>query len=409
MKVSAIRLVNFRNHSVFEVEDIASQLIVISGANGTGKTSVLEAVSAFNPGRGIRSELPAAAVKGGGDSWFVSLKLAGGEGGKVASQLDMSWDNRRRQVVLNQAKRVVLSDVLGMMPTLWLHPGSDRLPDAPPASRLKFIDRLASVFDKGHLTRLASLERRRGERRQVLASVKPDALWLDTLEHSIAQDAVAVAAARIYLLRQLEELKHPELAQGVSKGSAQGLAKGTAKGVARGQNRGQHKPSSKQKDKAESSQPAKGWGLPPLRLTGTAEGLVMAHPALRAEGEFAKILAESRGGSSPFYGGLEFAPYSATTVGGAGSGAGSGAKGYVGSTGENKLLTLSLIFTAALLIQKRLGILPILLLDELPAHLDKPNRTRVMAFLRQLKAQAWITTTEPSGFVKGKCRHIKLG
>ena len=388
MKVSAIRLVNFRNHSVFEVEDIASQLIVISGANGTGKTSVLEAVSAFNPGRGIRSELPAAAVKGGGDSWFVSLKLKGGEGGKVASQLDMSWDNRRRQVVLNQAKRVVLSDVLGMMPTLWLHPGSDRLPDAPPASRLKFIDRLASVFDKGHLTRLASLERRRGERRQVLASVKPDALWLDTLEHSIAQDAVAVAAARIYLLRQLEELKHPELAQEVSKG--------------------QHKPSSKQKDKAESSPPAtKGWGLPPLRLTGTAEGLVMAHPALRAEGEFAKILADTRGGSSPFYGGLEFAPYGGDA--GAVGGAGSGAKGYVGSTGENKLLTLSLIFTAALLIQKRLGILPILLLDELPAHLDKPNRTRVMAFLRQLKAQAWITTTEPSGFVKGKCRHIKLG
>jgi len=329
LRVSGLRLVNFRNHKIFEYNDLTKNIILISGPNGSGKTSILEAISAFNPARGIKSELPAMAVRNGANGWHIRLKLKA----EQSMDLEMSWDvaTRRRVVLLNRIKKLALTDTLNKMPLLWLHPGNDRLPDNPPASRLKFIDRLAAIFDKKHLARLTSLEKRRSERNQLMANPPMDNLWLETLEHSISQDAIAVAATRIYLIHQLAKI---ELSQFAS--------------------------------------------LPKLQVTGTAEQLVTNSPALKAEQEFAKLLAHQRShnAKSPFYCGLEFETSSS------------------GSTGEQKVLTLSLIFAAALLIKKRLGILPILLLDELPAHLDKINRQMTLKFIQKLKAQTWITTTE---------------
>ena len=338
--VAALRVVNFRSHGSFALDSLSEKAVLISGANGSGKTSLLEAVSAFNPGRGLRGELPAMATRAarGVGGWLVEAEFAP----PLSLLLTMDWDAaaRRRRLFLNRAKRYPLSHTAPRLPILWLHPGGDRLPATPPASRLKFLDRLAAVFDRNHSARLLALDKRQAERKRLLAEQPPkggrgqDGRWLAVLERSMAEDAVAIAASRLELCRQLNEL-------------GSGLK-----------------------------------SLPTARVSvnGIAEQLAGRMPALAAEDEFAAMLERQRGGTtgkSPWYGGLEFS------------------KGEPASTGEQKLLTLSLIFAAAALLQKRLGLSPILLLDELPAHLDEQARRLALRMCGKLRTQTWLTTTEP--------------
>lgn len=342
-----MRLVNFRNHGSLNLAGLSDGVVLVSGANGSGKTSILEAISAFNPGRGLRSELPSwasrDAPKVGG--WLAELRF-----NSPPLLLTMSWDAavRRRSLFLNRDKKYALADAAAKLPILWLHPGSDRLPSSPPSSRLKFLDRLAAIFDPGHGSRLKAVEKRRTERRRLLAESSADEHWLATLERALAEDAVAIAAARLDLCAQLNRVG----------------------------------------DEPKS--------LPPLRLSvvGIAEELAARMPALAAEDEFAAMLAKRRGDDafSPWYGGLEF------SVG-------------ASSTGEQKLLTLSLIFAAARLLQKRLAVSPILLLDELPAHLDTQARKLVMRMCKSLGSQTWLTTAEPNllaSLLPKSSTHLKL-
>ncbi len=346
--LKALKAVNFRNHRRLCLEKLSHRAVLISGANGSGKTSVLEAVSAFSPGRGLRGELPAKAV--GKDStvggWWVEAEF------DPPLSLAVSWDQtaRRRSLLVNRAKRGQLTSLVKRLPVLWTHPDGDRLPADPPSSRLKFLDRLATIFDPNHSSRLLAVEKRRLERKKLLeGEKKADEHWLVALERSIAEDMIALAASRLDLCEQLNRLAgHLEIPA------------------------------------AE------------VKVEGFCENLLRDKSALAAEDEFAAAAKASRCRDfslSPWYAGLQFCGRS------------------VFSTGEQKILTLGLVFTASLLLKERLATLPILLLDELPAHLDSKARQSALAVAAFLKTQIWITTAEPQLIEPGLpagASHIKL-
>ena len=355
LAIRRLTLTDFRNYASLRLET-GAQLVALSGANGAGKTNVLEAISLLAPGRGLRGvAFEDLARQGGSGGWAIAAEIEATHGpvnlGTAWSGQPDAGDGGSRQVVIDgEAQRG--SGALGdHMRLLWLTPAQDRLFAGPASDRRRFLDRMVTAFDPEHAARISVFEKVMRERNLLLEETRPDPAWLASLEAHMAEAAVAISAARLIGLEALQ----------------------THIGEAR----------------AESSFP---WAE--VAVEGEIEALVAQKPAVQVEDEYRRILSDSRGLDraagrtlrGPHRSDLEVVH---------------GPKRMAAaqcSTGEQKALLIGLVLAQARAVTAGAGVSPILLLDEVAAHLDRARRKSLLEALAALGSQSWMTGTDAQLF-----------
>ncbi len=357
MTAAAIRrlgLTNFRSYRSAAIET-ASDLVVLTGPNGAGKTNMIEAVSWLAPGRGLRrATLDDVAFSEGDGGWAVSAEIEGllglatlgtgiepPVGGEASSQRRCRID---REPVRSSS---AFADHLRIV---WLTPAMDPLFTGPASERRRFLDRLVLAVDAEHMSRVNALERSLRSRNRLLEEPRPDPHWLDAIEHETAELAVAIAALRAETVRRL---------QGA-------LA-------------------ARQDEAFPSAE---------IALDGWIERLTLEHPAIEIEDRYRTVLRDNRPRDAAAGRTLDgphltdlAVVYPKKNVPAADA-----------STGEQKALLIGLVLAHAGLIAEMTGSAPVLLLDEVVAHLDPGRRTALYDALARLGAQVWMTGADPAAF-----------
>jgi DNA replication and repair protein RecF len=355
--VRRLQLTAFRNHTATTIE-AAPRPIVLIGSNGAGKTNILEAVSLLAPGQGLRRmPFPALARAGGNGDWAVAADLETAAGPvRIGTGLQGSatTDNRVGRIVrINGAQQSGSGALADYVEMVWLTPAMDGLFTGPAGERRRFLDRLILCFDPSYRTRIGHFERAMASRNRLLEAGMRSAAEFAAVERVIAETGTAIAAARAEAVAQL---------------------RGTI--AAR---RDEH-----------SAFP---WA--DVALEGTLEADLETRPAVDVEDAYARRLAESRERDRAAGRMLE-GPHRSDLV--VAHGPKQMAARYC-STGEQKALLVGLVLAHAELISaRRDGSAPILLLDEIAAHLDDLRRRALFAEIRRLGTQAWLTGVDQSAF-----------
>jgi DNA replication and repair protein RecF len=367
--VTRLALTDFRNYRTARL-DLAAGPVVLTGPNGAGKTNLLEAVSVLSPGRGLRNarlaDLDRRPADGGAESccWAVAatvetrhgaVRIGTGRDPAGASLQPAGATRGERRVVRIDGEtargQAALGEIVGVT---WLTPQMDRLFLEGPSARRRFLDRLVLGLDPAHAARVSSYEHAMRERARLLrdgqASNQPgDPHWLDAIEETMAAQGVAVAAARLDAVERLDE----------------------ACAAA-------HGPFPRAR----------------LSLAGTVEAWLDEWPALAAEDRFRAALKAGRGGDA-IVGGATVGPHRADL---AVTHADRGIPADSLSTGEQKALLISIVLAHARLQRQTRGEPPLLLLDEVAAHLDAVRRDALFATLLALESQVWLTGTDAALF-----------
>jgi DNA replication and repair protein RecF len=235
---------------------------------------------------------------------------------------------------------------------IWLTPAMDTLFTGAPSERRRFLDRFALAIDAEHGTRVNALDRSLRSRNRLLEENRPDTHWLDAVEHETAELAVAVSSQRVETVRRLEAV----------------LASGND----------------------SKFPPAE------IALDGWMEQLVPNHPAAEIEERYRAVLRDNRARDAAAGRTLDGPHLTDLKV----IYAAKGTAAADASTGEQKALLIGLILAHARLIVEMSGFVPILLLDEVVAHLDPSRRAALHGELEQLGAQVFMTGADPALFVE---------
>jgi DNA replication and repair protein RecF len=331
--VTRLALTDFRNHADALLEP-GPGFVLLSGDNGAGKTNVIEAVSLLAPGRGLRGAALSEMARSDGPGGFaVAARLQNTEIGTGT----LATAPERRQLRINGAPAAVnsLSEWLAI---LWLTPAMDRLFTGPAGDRRRFLDRLVLALEPGHAHHSSRYEAAMRARNKVLAGVAgPDPDWLSALEGQMAEHGAAVSAARIRTVKALD----------------------TGLKAAVGD------------DFPSPALALDGWdggnlaeALKASRVRDTAAGRTTIGPHRQ------DLVATHRAKGQP---------------------------AARSSTGEQKALLLGLVLAHAELVTERRGEPPILMLDEVAAHLDPARREALFGRLEG-RGQVWMTATESALF-----------
>jgi DNA replication and repair protein RecF len=354
--VTRLALGNFRCHQSLRL-DLGPESVVLVGANGTGKTSVLEAVSLLAPGRGLRRarlmEMLRAAGGEAASAWSVSARLRTPSGPMdivTGFATEGSAGRDRRQVSIDgraaRGGRSALARAVGL---IWLTPEMDRLFAGGPSGRRRFLDRLVWGVDPAHALRVSAYERAMQQRSALLRQDHIDPAWLGALEETMAKHGIAVAAARRQTTVQLSDL-----ARAASGGFPGAL----------------------------------------ISTRGSLEEWLDEGPALAAEERMKSTLAGSRRIDAKT-GGSAFGLHLSDMVVLHGE---SGRRAPDCSIGEQKMLLIAIVLAGARLQKRERGTSPLMLLDDVVAHLDSRHRHAVFAAVADLGAQAWYTATDRAPF-----------
>jgi DNA replication and repair protein RecF len=328
---------------------------VLVGPNGAGKTNCIEAISFLSPGRGLRrANLEDVADNQGDGSWAVSAEVEGALGlatlgtGIDPPVADASVSRRCRIDREPVASATAFGDHLRMV---WLTPAMDGLFLGPASERRRFFDRLVLAIDSEHSARVSALDRSLRSRNRLLEVRNYDDHWCDAIERETAELAVAVAAMR---------------GQTAVRLAAMLRARGEA-----------------------SAFPSAG-----IALDGWMENALMSESATAVEDRYRDILRKGRARDAiagrtldgPHLTDLQvvYAPKNMPA--------------RDASTGEQKALLIGLVLAHAGLVAEMTGITPLLLLDEVVAHLDPRRRVALFDELSKLGAQVWMTGADPAAF-----------
>ncbi|HIF25967.1 MAG TPA: DNA replication/repair protein RecF [Micavibrio sp.] len=358
--LKSLTLTHFRCYEQARLEGLASAPVVLHGVNGAGKTNVLEAVSLLSPGRGMRNakiteiqnvDMPDAA-------WSVAAKAETPYGeAQIGTGRDPVKDKRLVRINGEAAKgQNALAEYLSCV---WLTPQMDGLFLDGSSSRRRFFDRLVFTFDPAHSGRITRYENALRQRSKLLQEGHADPVWVQGLEASMAETGVAIAAARLDFVQRLQ----------------------AACDVAA-------------KDEHEA------FPRSHLGLHGTLEELLLNAPALEVEDLFKYQLEQSRRLDATT-GGAATGPHKTDVL------TKYAAKNMPAdqcSTGEQKALLIGIILAHSRLIKAERGVPPILLLDEVAAHLDDTRRHLLHDILLSLGGQVWLTGTDKALFddLRGK-------
>jgi DNA replication and repair protein RecF len=356
VRIARLTLTNFRSyHSASLAVD--RDLVVLAGPNGAGKTNLLEAISLLAPGRGLRrAMLEEAAFAEGDGSWAVAAEIEGalglatlGTGIEPPPAEDAAPLRKYRIDREPVASAAAFADHLRV---IWLTPAMDGLFAGPASERRRFLDRLVLAVDASHMSRVNALERSLRSRNRLLEQPSPDPHWLDAIEHETAEVAVAVAAARAETVRRLSA------ALAADKDAASPFP----------------------------------WAV--IALDGGIENTVGASPASELEDRYRAVLREARARDAAAGRTLD-GPHLTDLLVVHGP---KGIAAAAASTGEQKALLVGLVLAHAGLVAEMTGIAPILLLDEIAAHLDPVRRNALYARLARLAAQVWMSGADPAVF-----------
>ena len=338
------------------MSNLSHGLIVLSGANGAGKTNILEALSLLTPGRGIRGAkaIEIQNTQHSNSAWAIAAKLTTPYNEiKLGTGLDAQSEKRIVRINGHTAKN---QNALGdHLCCVWLTPQMDRLFLDSASHRRRFLDRLILAFDPSHSTRLNHYDNAMVQRSRILKDARskntnPDPAWLEGLESQMAETGIAIAAARLDFVQRLQA-------------------------------------ACEQEDHAH-------FPLTLLQANGTLEEFLKNTPALEVENLFRFQLKESRK-VDMFTGGAATGPHkSDLTV----TMASKSMPADQCSTGEQKALLIGIIIAHAHLIAAERGTPPLLLLDEIAAHLDDSRRAALYEILAELKTQVWLTGTDRNLF-----------
>jgi DNA replication and repair protein RecF len=355
LRVTELRLQYFRNYAQAElITD--SAFIVLTGANGSGKTNLLEALSLLTPGRGLRrANLNEVSHSSGPGSWAVAAKLdVKGDDLSIGTGIKAQTpdENPQREVRINGAPASKTSILADYVSALWLTPESDGLFRGSAGDRRRFLDRLTMALDPAHGPRVSNLEKLLRSRNRLLAERPYDAAWLDALEHELAEMAIAVSAAR---LSQVESLS----------ASIRGY-----------------------------QNPTSPFPFAVLSLEGEIENLLHAHSSVAAEDLYREILRQTRTIDAQAGRTTRGAHLSDLIV----EHGPKAISAEQASTGEQKALLIGLILAQARHVAQHRGLAPLLLLDEIAAHLDNIRRAALYDELERIEAQTWLTGTDAEMF-----------
>jgi DNA replication and repair protein RecF len=360
-RIQRLSLTHFRSYRAASVS-VERDLVVLAGPNGAGKTNCLEAISFLSPGRGLRrATLDDVADNQGDGSWAVSAEVEGAFGlatlgtGIDAPAVGETSNTRRCRIDREPvSSAAAFGDHLRMV---WLTPAMDGLFLGAASERRRFLDRLVLALDSTHSSRVSALERALRSRNRLLENPRPDAHWLDAIEHETAQLAVAVAAMRSETVTRLQAALS-------TRGAASPFPTAT------------------------------------LTLDGWMEIELLSEPALAVEDRYRAILRESRARDAAAGRTLDGAHLTDLNV----VYTPKAMPAKDASTGEQKALLIGLVLAHAGLVAEMTGITPLLLLDEVVAHLDPGRRAALFDELDRLGAQVWMTGADPAAFVAVSAR-----
>jgi DNA replication and repair protein RecF len=356
-RIHRLTLTHFRNYRAASLET-RGDVVALVGPNGAGKTNCIEAISFLSPGRGLRrATLDDVADIQGDGSWAVSAEVEGALGlatlGTGIDPPDPEAASTSRRCRIDRepvGSAVAFGDHLRMV---WLTPAMDGLFMGAASERRRFFDRLVLAIDSGHSSRVSALDRSLRSRNRLLEERNTDPHWLDAVERETAELAVAVAAMR---------------GQTVTRLAATLRTRGEASPF----------PSAL------------------IMLDGWMENALVSEPATTVEDRYRQILRDGRPRDAaagrtldgPHLTDLQviYAPKNMPA--------------RDASTGEQKALLIGLVLAHAGLVAEMTGITPLLLLDEVVAHLDPSRRAALFDELSKLGAQIWMTGADPAAFAE---------
>jgi DNA replication and repair protein RecF len=349
--IRRLTLTNFRNYHAVALRTDA-RVIVLCGPNGAGKTNLIEAISFLAPGRGLRrATLEEVAFHEGDGSWAVAAEVEGALG---LATLGTGVERKPEDgAVGNRACRIDREPVASAsafaehLRVIWLVPAMDLLFVGPPSERRRFLDRLAAAVDPEHASRVNALDRALRSRNRLLEEARPDPHWLDAVEHETAEIAVAVAGMRAETVRRLAAVL--------------------------------------------ASRRASAFPIAEITLDGWMEKLIPAHPAIEVEERYRALLRDNRARDAAAGRTLDGPHLTDLSVVYMQKGIPAGEA----STGEQKALLIGLVLAHANLIAEMTSSAPVLLLDEVVAHLDPGRRAALHKELAQIGAQVWMTGADP--------------
>ena len=351
--VRRIILKDFRSYATLDLA-LAGSLVALVGENGAGKTNLLEALSLFAPGRGLRrAQLAECARNGGAGGFAVSIEVEGdGEPRQLGTGLEPSPEAALRVNRIDRAPVASARAFADHLRIVWLTPTMDRLFTDSAGERRRFLDRLVLAVDPNHGARVNQFERALRGRNRLLEEGSRNSHWLDAIEREAAELAVAVAAARSECVSRLKATIALE---------------------------------------RDDSSPFP-WA--DLALDGDVEQWVAKMPALAAEERYRLALSEGRGRDAAA-GRTLVGPHVGDLL------ARHGPKDMPAaqaSTGEQKALLVGLVLAHARLVADMSGMAPLALLDEVAAHFDPRRRAALFEALARIGGQVFLTGADPAAF-----------
>lgn len=363
MRIHRLQLHYFRNHAETSI-DVGGCSVVFIGHNGAGKTNILEALSLLSPGRGFRQSTlrEMTHISHTDKGWVIAAYMQATDGEQhIGTALDIDSGMDKRVVKVDGQRLKAQADLCRHLAVAWQTPQMDGLLLESNSVRRKYLDRMVYQFDAEHATRVNAYEQAMRERNRLLKQGSRDDAWLSVLEQQMAERTAAIAAAR----NQAVERMHQAMQASTS-----------------------------------------GFPVAHITLEGEAEqALAQGMPAADYEQKLSATLAErrfidaqagraTRGAHRTFlqvwFGGKQ------------------GLEAAHCSTGEQKALLLSLLLAQARARVQWHQSPPILLLDEVVAHLDECRRHDLFSEIESLGAQAFMTGTDAADFSGSQAHQITI-
>ncbi len=355
-RVARIVLSDFRSYPSLDLA-VHGRLVALTGENGAGKTNLIEALSLFTAGRGLRrADLAEMARAGAGSGFAISLALERDEGPlRLGTGLERLPDGSLspRRCRIDGASVSSPAAFAEHLRVVWLTPALDAIFTGAAGDRRRFLDRLVLAIDARHGARVSAYERALRGRNRLLEEARPDRAWLDGIEAEAAGLGVEIAAVRAGMVASLATLA------------------------------------------AGARDDAAPFPWADLALEGTIESLLGEGETAAAE-RFRTLLRDGRSRDAAAGRALTGPHTSDLKVR-------HGPKDVAAeraSTGEQKALLVGIVLAHARLVAAASGLAPLVLLDEVAAHLDRRRRAALFAALDALGGQVFMTGADPTLFAE---------
>ncbi|MCQ0989505.1 DNA replication/repair protein RecF [Jiella marina] len=345
-RITRLRLGDFRNYETLTL-GFDSPFVVFFGNNGVGKTNLLEALSLMSPGRGLRRATYGEMARQAGSGGFLVRSEVVSSDAATTVESRLSPDGSGRALKIDETAVKTADELLDILRVLWLTPAMDGLFTGPAGDRRRFLDRMVLAVDPAHGRRASDYERAMRSRNRLLSEDRMDDSWLSGLETQMAELGVAMAIARADLVRMLS-------------------------------------------DKIAAAAAASPFPVARLSLASGFEAVDFSMAAVEIEEEARLALRRSRpldraaGRTREGVHRADLSVYYAEKD----------MPAALASTGEQKALLIGLVLAHAQLVAAVSGFRPVMLLDEVAAHLDPGRRAALFELIGSLDVQAFMTGTD---------------